>query len=264
MARAATSIGRSGAIIEADIVVGMRPSPCRGRASRPARSPRRRARAPAPRPGGAAGLRRLHRSWLCLAPKALEKAAHRAHHGGNRRKPDVRPGHQGCGDLRRRRQRARARRPRRDRRQDRRDRRQARRGQGDGEGRRAGAGARHHRRPHPLRRADHLGSLRRSLAGARRHHGGDGQLRLHHRALQARRPRPHHAPPHPRRGHVARRAARRHPLGLRELPAISRHAAEPGRRPQRRLLRRPFGDPHLRDGRGGNRAHRDRRRDRAR
>ena len=37
---------------------------------------------------------------------------------------------------------------------------------------------------HPLRCADHLGSLRRSLARARRHHGGDGQLRLHHRALQ--------------------------------------------------------------------------------
>ena len=39
-------------------------------------------------------------------------------------------------------------------------------------------------------------------------------------------PRPHHAPPDARRGHVARRAARRHPLGLRELPAISRHAGQ--------------------------------------
>ena len=45
-------------------------------------------------------------------------------------------------------------------------------------------------------------------------HRGAGQLRLHHRALQAGRPRPHHAQPHPCRGHVARRVALRHPLGV--------------------------------------------------
>src|SRR5882724_7663692 len=59
------------------------PRPCRGRASRPARSPRCRARLTRPRPGGAAGLRRLHRSWPTLAPMPLENAVRRDQHGGN-------------------------------------------------------------------------------------------------------------------------------------------------------------------------------------
>src|SRR5882757_8020030 len=59
------------------------PRPCRGRANRPAQSPRRRARKTRPRPGGAAGLRRLHRSSLTLTPMVLENAARRDQHGGN-------------------------------------------------------------------------------------------------------------------------------------------------------------------------------------
>src|SRR5450631_3650798 len=59
------------------------PPPCRGPASRPARSPRSRARRTRPRRGGAAGLRRLHRSWLTLTPMALENAVRRDQHGGN-------------------------------------------------------------------------------------------------------------------------------------------------------------------------------------
>ena len=52
--------------------------------------------------------------------------------------------------------------------------------------------------------------------------------------------------------------------GFESFPQYLDMLREPGRRPQRRLLRRPFGDPHLRDGRGRDGAHRDRRRDRAR
>ena len=48
--------------------------------------------------------------------------------------------------------------------------------------------------------------------------------------------------------------------GFESFPQYLDMLAEAGRRPQRRLLRRPFGDPHLRDGRGRDRAHRDRRR----
>src|SRR5258707_11065813 len=59
------------------------PRPCRGPASRPARSPRPRARQTRPRPVGAAGLRRLHRSWLTLTPMPLENAARRDQHDGN-------------------------------------------------------------------------------------------------------------------------------------------------------------------------------------
>ena len=42
--------------------------------------------------------------------------------------------------------------------------------------------ARHHRRAHALRRAGDVGRHALALAVARRHHGGDGQLRLRHRA----------------------------------------------------------------------------------
>ena len=53
----------------------------------------------------------------------------------------------------------------------------------------------------------------RALAGARRDHRGDRQLRLHHRAVPAGRPRAHDAQPHAGRGHVARRAAPGHRAG---------------------------------------------------
>ena len=48
-----------------------------------------------------------------------------------------------------------------------------------------------------------------AVAGAGRDDRGDRQLRLHHRAVQAARPRHHDAQPDAGRGHVARRAARR-------------------------------------------------------
>ena len=55
--------------------------------------------------------------------------------------------------------------------------------------RRADRLARLHRRPHPHGRAGRLGSAGQLLVLARRHLGGDGQLRLRAGALQARGPR---------------------------------------------------------------------------
>ena len=81
----------------------------------------------------------------------------------------------------------------------------------------------------------------RPLARARRHHGGDRQLRLHHRALPRRRPRAGDAQPHAGRGHVARSAAQRRALGFRVGAGVSRHARGPGLGDQHRRLRRPLG-----------------------
>ena len=95
--------------------------------------------------------------------------------------------------------------------------------------RRPGADARHHRQPYPLRRPDHLGSVAAALARARRHHGGDRQLRLHDRPLPARRPRADDAQPHAGRRHVARRAAAGHRAGTsRPSPNTWRNCARSG------------------------------------
>ena len=61
--------------------------------------------------------------------------------------------------------------------------------------RRPGRGAGLRRHPHALRRAGPVGPHAHHLAVARRHHGGGGQLRLRHRADQARASRadPAHA-----------------------------------------------------------------------
>ena len=130
--------------------------------------------------------------------------------------------------------------------------------------RRAGAraDAGHRRQPHPLRRPDHLGPAARAEPGAGRHQRGDRQLRLHHRALPPGRARARDAQPDAGRGHGARGAARRDPLGVRDRARVPRHARAPRRGAQRGGLRRPFGGAQLRDGRSGHRARRERRRDR--
>ena len=109
-----------------------------------------------------------------------------------------------------------------------------------GRRRRPRADARHHRQPHPLRRADHLGPDAVALARARRDDGGDRQLRLHDRAVPAGRPRADDEEPHPGRRHVDRRAARRHRLGLRDLRRVHGATAQARQRRQRRRLRRPL------------------------
>ena len=70
--------------------------------------------------------------------------------------------------------------------------------------------ARIRRHPHALRRAGVLGPHAVHLAVARRDDGGDGQLRLRHRADASGPPRPDPAHAGERRGHVARRHPRRH------------------------------------------------------
>ena len=57
------------------------------------------------------------------------------------------------------------------------------------------------------------------------------------------------AQPDAGRGHVDRRAARRHRLGLRDLRRVPGAVARARQRRQRRRLRRPFVGAHLRDGR---------------
>ena len=109
-------------------------------------------------------------------------------------------------------------------------------------------GARHRRRAHPLRRPAHLGEPGDALAGARRHHCRDGQLRLQHRALPARAARADGPQPGRGGGHVHRRAGGGHRLGLRELPRVSGAAPAQGVLSQRRRLRRPFGGAHHRAG----------------
>ena len=116
--------------------------------------------------------------------------------------------------------------------------------------RRADALARHHRRAHALRRAGDVGRHALALAVARRHHGGDGQLRLRHRAGAAGRPRPGDPQPLGGRGHGPRRAAHRHQLGLRELRRLHGDAAPPRRLRQCGGAGRPFDHPHGGDGRG--------------
>ena len=104
---------------------------------------------------------------------------------------------------------------------------------------------------HALRRAGDVGCHALALAVARRHHRGDGQLRLRHRAGDAGRPRPGDPQPLGGRGHGPRCAAHRHQLGLRELLRLHGDAASPRPLRQRRGAGRPFDHPHRRDGRGG-------------
>ena len=166
--------------------------------------------------------------------------------------------------LRRQRRRPDARRPRRARRPHPRHRAlAAQRRQTSRRRRRPRADARHHRQPHALRRADHLGPACAPVAGAGRDHGGDRQLRLHHRAVPAAGPRAHDAQPHAGGGHVVRGAAARRALGVSDLCRIPGAAAPHRLRDQHRRLRGPLVAAHLRDGRRRQPARRHRRRDRA-
>ena len=119
---------------------------------------------------------------------------------------------------------------------------------------RAGGDARLRRSAHALRRADLLGRRGHALVLAWRHHGGDGQLRRRHRALQARDARDRHARPGERRGHPVRRAEQGHHLGLGDLSGVHgrRRGAQAVAQP--RLHRAADAVPPLRDGRRLDRA----------
>ena len=92
------------------------------------------------------------------------------------------------------------------------------------------------RHPHPLRRPGHLGRPDAAVVLARRHHGGDGQLRRRLRALRARRPRPADPADGRRRGHSLPGADRGPAVELGELSGLS---GRPGAAPLRRGHRRP-------------------------
>ena len=112
-----------------------------------------------------------------------------------------------------------------------------------------GRGARLHRRPYALRRPGLLGSPRHVVVLPRGHIGDHGQLRLHHRALPRSRDGPCAAQPRTRRGHVARRDARGHPVAMGDLRRLLRRARPPSERHQLRGLHRPQRATHLCDGR---------------
>src|SRR5579885_297964 len=154
---------------------------------------------------------------------------------------DAGPRHSRRVALRRERARGGARRPRRGRWADRRGRARARAGgHGDRCGR-ARARPRLHRRPHSLRLPALLGPEREPVVVARRHHRGHGQLRLHHRALPARRPRDAAAALAVRRGHAHRDAAGRDRVGLGGLRGLSGRARAPAARGERGAARRALG-----------------------
>ena len=102
------------------------------------------------------------------------------------------------------------------------------------------------------------------VAGARRDDRGDRQLRLHHRAVPAGRPRAHDAQPDAGRGHVARRAARRaSPGSSRPSPSTWRSCARTGCAVNVAAYVGHSSRAHLRDGRRRGAARGHRRRDRA-
>ena len=139
----------------------------------------------------------------------------------------------------------------------------ARRRQANHRRRRPRVDARHHRQPHALRRAAHVGSVCSPLAGAGRDHGGDRQLRLHHRAVPAARPRADDAQPHAGGRHVVRGAAARRALGVRDLCRIPGAAAPHRLRDQPGRVRGPLVAAHVGDGRRRQPARRHRGRGRA-
>ena len=105
------------------------------------------------------------------------------------------------------------------------------------------------------------------LALARRDHGGDRQLRLRRRADPRRPPRADHAHAGEGRGHEPRRARRRASATTgrsRPSRSTSTRVERRGIGDQRRGAARPHAAAALRHGRGGDRARRHGRRDRAR
>jgi hypothetical protein len=82
-------------------------------------------------------------------------------------------------------------------------------------------------------------------------------LRLHARSVSAAAPGHRHAAPLVRRGHAARYAAGRHPVGMGELRRVPRRHRAGRNRRQRRVVHRPLGHPAARHGRGLPRARGD-------
>ena len=95
-----------------------------------------------------------------------------------------------------------------------------------------------HRHPHALRRAGLLGSGADPVVFSRRHHCRRGQLWLLDRADPARAPRVDRPDAAKGRGHGCRHAGRRHPVGLRDVPRVSRIGRKPRHGAQLRGLHR--------------------------
>ncbi len=119
-----------------------------------------------------------------------------------------------------------------------------------------------HRRPHPHGRPGVLGPAGRELVLARRHHRGDGQLRVHARAGARRRPGAGGAQPRAGRGHRPRGAGVAR-VELGDLPRVPRRGRPAPEGDQLRGQRRPLGAAHVGDGRARLRGGGDRRRPRA-
>ena len=100
--------------------------------------------------------------------------------------------------------------------------------------RRAAGHARLRRHPHALRRAGVVGRADGAVGLARRHHGGERQLRCRLRAGASGRPRPADRADGGRRGHPRHRAARRALVGLADLRRVHGRARDAGVRRRRR------------------------------
>ena len=113
-------------------------------------------------------------------------------------------------------------------------------------------------RSHAHGRADLLGPARHVFLLPRHHHGRDGQLRLHARAVRGEGQAPGRAQPAARRGHSARGDGGRHQVELDDLSRVPGDDRSAAQGHQLRGLRRTFRDPHVRDGRARVRRARDR------
>ena len=111
------------------------------------------------------------------------------------------------------------------------------------------------RRAHPLRRSGDVGPVPHAVVVARRHHRRDGQLRCRLRSCRARPPRVADRDDGRRRGHPRRRADRRHPVGVGDVPRVPRRARRPAVRDRHRHPGAARCRARLRDGRprGGQR-----------
>ncbi len=93
-----------------------------------------------------------------------------------------------------------------------------------------------------------MGSDWQLLVLARRHLGGDGQLRLRAGAVQTRGPGMVRALPDSGRGHPDRGDAGRHRVELGNVPRVSRQRRASAEGAQLRDVYRPFGAAHVCDG----------------
>ncbi len=202
----------------------------------------------------ARGLRRASEG----RPRLLEEDDRLHRHQGGMSQHGVRPEDRGRRDRRRHRGRALSRRRRHQGRQGRGAGPCARQGAAHHRCRRSGRGAGLRRHPHALRRAGAVGSHAHHLAVAWRHHGSGRQLRLRHRADQARASRADPAHVGARRGDEPCRARGRHRprVAVRHLPRIHGRRCRTSARHQCRGNAGPHAAAALGDGRGGDRARR--------